>query len=261
MFGKLYANTDSHIINAVRSRISAHFGVDANEDKPKAFRLQWTGDRLPYIDEFQYCKAYDENAGTITLSRNSGDDKHGIVREHETGWHPTEEGTPRHNCESCGDAMDDEEMYYVNHDTYCCDCIAWCEIWDDEPCVASEVDQHVVYYDGRERTMSICESALSDLFTSTDVPNDVRYVEDCSLITLDDGRDCSPEWAALVYDVDGAPFDVSVCVELDDEWYGIEDKRICEVDGDWYLRTNDVVREILGVWVLVSDLASIGEKI
>lgn len=254
-FGKLYAHADSTIMNIVRDRVSFRFGVKPGIPAPNTFRLKWAGQRLPYMDEYRYCKDYCESDGTITLSRDSGNDKHGDVRDHENGWHPTEDPEPRHACEGCGCAVDLEDSgYSLDEGIYCDDCVLYCE-WHEQPLPADCVSLYTVYANGRVGDMWLSDGARDAEFTRSncDRHGDVDYIEDCSVVTLSNGNDCSPEYDDLVYDVDGEPHDTDDCVQCvtDDETYHEDDDRICEVDGRWYLKTDDsVVVSVFGCWLV-----------
>jgi len=257
-FGKLYANCDAALIGVIRDRVSFRLGVKPHCPKPKTFVLRWSGERLPYMDEYRYCKDYSEDDGTMTLSRDSDNDNHGDAREYETGWHPTEEAERRQCCESCGCTVDEEEAYYIHDTTYCCDCCGYCE-WSEESLPSDEISHYTVYANGRNQEMHIGENARDNDFTRSDYTRDgdVELIEDCEVVNLGNGNDCSPDFDGLVYDVDGEPQHVNDCEECqtNNEWYTDGDDRIvrCKTDDEWYLKTDDDIVEIDDEWYLKTD--------
>ena len=68
-FDKLYAESDSILIEKIREKLGPLYGVVPNVKNPRSFKLIWKNShRLPYMDTFLYCKSYNEKDETITLT-------------------------------------------------------------------------------------------------------------------------------------------------------------------------------------------------
>lgn len=104
------------------------------------------------------CGGYHDNEGTL-LCDDCCDDTDGTRR-----------------CVVCGSRCDEEDMYLINGDWYCCDCSTYCDCCDERV-----PDTYINYYD--ELSMYICNDCRDEKFTTCDCcdelcrDDDVIYVE------------------------------------------------------------------------------------
>lgn len=69
----------------------------------------------------------------------------------------------RYTCTECGDRIDEDDVYWVGDEPYCCDCVTYCEI-----CGEYEVNQNMTYIPSEDR--SVCDSCLDRFYV---------YCDDC----------------------------------------------------------------------------------
>ena len=131
------------------------------------------------------------------------------------------EGSDRRTCNCCGSTDNEEEMYYIDGEWYCCDCTFYCE-YHDEREIGYDDSVYVENYG------YVCEWALesSDFFTC-DYCDRTYHIDDC-IETVDGRMYCCEEHA-----------ENDDYREVDGEWYHIDDLNYCEdcenyvTDDEW----------------------------
>lgn len=76
-----------------------------------------------------------------------------------------------HRCCDCGDRYDEDEMYRINGEWYCCECSTYCD-----HCNERVPNSEISYY--RELDMDICNSCREEDFTECDCCGEVRNNDD-----------------------------------------------------------------------------------
>lgn len=84
-----------------------------------------------------------------------------------------EVGTRR--CVACGCRCDEEDMYLINGDWYCCDCSTYCDCCDERV-----PNSYINYYD--ELNMYICDDCRDEKFTTCDCCDDLCRNDDVTWV-------------------------------------------------------------------------------
>lgn len=84
-----------------------------------------------------------------------------------------EVGTRR--CVTCGSRCDEEDMYLINGDWYCCDCSTYCDCCDERV-----PNSYINYYD--ELNMYICDDCRDEKFTTCDCCDDLCRDDDVTWV-------------------------------------------------------------------------------
>lgn len=92
-----------------------------------------------------------------------------------------EVGTRR--CVACGCRCDEEDMYLINGDWYCCDCSTYCDCCDERV-----PNAYINYYD--ELNMYICDDCRDEKFTTCDCCDDLCRDDDVTWVESTDGYVC-----------------------------------------------------------------------
>lgn len=82
-------------------------------------------------------------------------------------------GTRR--CVTCGSRCDEEDMYLINGDWYCCDCSTYCDCCDERV-----PNSYIDYYD--ELNMYICNDCRDEKFTTCDCCDDLCRDDDVTWV-------------------------------------------------------------------------------
>jgi len=269
---KAYHRTSLDVLHKVRLDVAGfdnvvdYYGAfgDPRLTAPKAFRLKWYGNRLPYVDTYRFCKAYDTDSNTMTLSRISQDNEHGSLTDHELGFHPMDDpdSGPEYTCEDCGRRLlEDDTITLDNGDTYCTGCVQYCEA-TEEHYPEAEVSYVRIFSDlfgSRHRanitTCHICDEYLHDNcqesteerglwiqneFAVETIDGEITHAGDDDLVCLHNGDYCIGH--AVVICADDEYYLREECVEIGEVWY--PDGDCTKIDGEWCLKenVNEVVR-------------------
>lgn len=92
-----------------------------------------------------------------------------------------EVGTRR--CVTCGSRCDEEDMYLINGDWYCCDCSTYCDCCDERV-----PNSYINYYD--ELNMYICDDCRDEKFTTCDCCDDLCRDDDVTWVESTDEYVC-----------------------------------------------------------------------
>lgn len=92
-----------------------------------------------------------------------------------------EVGTRR--CVTCGSRGDEEDMYLINGDWYCCDCSTYCDCCDERV-----PNSYINYYD--ELNMYICDDCRDEKFTTCDCCDDLCRDDDVTWVESTDEYVC-----------------------------------------------------------------------
>lgn len=92
-----------------------------------------------------------------------------------------EVGTRR--CVACGCRCDEEDMYLINGDWYCCDCSTYCDCCDERV-----PNAYINYYD--ELNMYICDDCRDEKFTTCDCCDDLCRNDDVIWVESTDEYVC-----------------------------------------------------------------------
>lgn len=92
-----------------------------------------------------------------------------------------EVGTRR--CVACGSRCDEEDMYLINGDWYCCDCSTYCDCCDERV-----PNSYINYYD--ELNMYICDDCRDERFTTCDCCDDLCRNDDVIWVESTDEYVC-----------------------------------------------------------------------
>ena len=92
-----------------------------------------------------------------------------------------EVGTRR--CVTCGSRGDEEDMYLINGDWYCCDCSTYCDCCDERV-----PNSYINYYD--ELNMYICDDCRDEKFTTCDCCDDLCRDDDVTWVKSTDEYVC-----------------------------------------------------------------------
>lgn len=92
-----------------------------------------------------------------------------------------EVGTRR--CVACGCRCDEEDMYLINGDWYCCDCSTYCDCCDERV-----PNAYINYYD--ELNMYICDDCRDEKFTTCDCCDDLCRDDDVTWVESTDEYVC-----------------------------------------------------------------------
>lgn len=68
-----------------------------------------------------------------------------------------------YTCTECGDRIDEDDVYWVDEEPYCCDCVTYCEV-----CGEYEVNRNTTYIPSENRF--VCDSCLDRYYV---------YCDDC----------------------------------------------------------------------------------
>ncbi len=86
-------------------------------------------------------------------------------------------------CVTCGSRGDEEDMYLINGDWYCCDCSTYCDCCDERV-----PDSYINYYD--ELNMYICDDCRDEKFTTCDCCDDLCRDDDVTWVESTDEYVC-----------------------------------------------------------------------
>jgi len=261
---KAYHRTSLEVLHKLRADIAGpenvvdYYGIfgDPMSSAPKAFRLKWNGNRLPYVDTYRFCKSYDTDGNSMTLSRLPQDNEHGSLTEHELGFHPTEEPEPEYTCEDCGCSLcEDDVITLDNGDTYCTGCVQYCEATEEHypEAVVSYVRIFSDLFASRHRsnitTCHISDEYLHDNcqesteerglwiqngFVVETIDGEITHVDDEGLTRLYNGDYCIGH--DVVMCADDEYYLRDECVEIDEVWH--PDGDCIKIDGEWRLKEN-----------------------
>jgi hypothetical protein len=159
----------------------------------------------PYLDGGEKRVTIDVGAKAIVV------DSDGEYLCDQTGGCPTDDSGDFFDCEDCGDRTDEDDGYWVNRqeDTRVC-----------ESCL----NDNYTYVYGRRGNQYYVHNDNVVYVDSQSESYDVDYLDDNEIVELNNGE--------------YAPLDEAV--EINGDWFHIEDERICRTeDTDEFLMAND----------------------
>ena len=159
----------------------------------------------PYLDGGEKRVTIDAGAKAIVI------DSDGEYLCDQTGGCPTDDSGDFFDCEDCGDRTDDNDGYWIGRgeDTRVC-----------ESCL----NNHYVYVYGRRGNQYYVHQDNAIYVDCNSEHYDEDYLDDNEIVELNNGE--------------YAPLDEAI--EVDGDWYHIDDDRICRTeDTDEFLRVNN----------------------
>ena len=180
-------------------------------------RCDWQGgERLAYHETSDHFLApyLDGNEKRVTIdvgNRCIVVDSDGEYVCDQTGGCPTDDSGDFFDCEDCGDRTDDNDGYWIGRgeDTRVC-----------ESCI----NNNYVYVYGRRGNQYYVHQDNAVYVESQSEHYDEDYLDDNEIVELNNGE--------------YAPLDEAI--EVDGDWYHIDDDRICRTeDTDEFLRVNN----------------------
>jgi len=174
------------------------------------------GERLAYHETSDHFLAPYLDGGEKRVTLDVGNrcvviDSDGEYVCDQTGGCPTDDSGDYFDCEDCGDRTDDDDGYWIGRgeDTRVC-----------ESCLSNSY----VYVYGRRGNQYYVHQDNAIYVDSQSEHYDVDYLDDNEIVELNNGE--------------YAPLDESV--EVNGDWYHIEDERICRTeDTDEFLMRDD----------------------
>jgi hypothetical protein len=174
------------------------------------------GERLAYHETSDHFLAPYLDGGEKRVTLDVGNrcvviDSDGEYVCDQTGGCPTDDSGDYFDCEDCGDRTDDDDGYWIGRgeDTRVC-----------ESCLSNSY----VYVYGRRGNQYYVHQDNAVYVDSQSEHYDVDYLDDNEIVELNNGE--------------YAPLDESV--EINGDWYHVEDERICRTeDTDEFLLVDD----------------------
>ena len=174
------------------------------------------GERLAYHETSDHFLAPYLDGGEKRVTLDVGNrclivDSDGEYVCDQTGGCPTDDSGDYFDCEDCGDRTDDDDGYWIGRgeDTRVC-----------ESCLSNSY----VYVYGRRGNQYYVHQDNAVYVDSQSEHYDVDYLDDNEIVELNNGE--------------YAPLDESI--EINGDWYHVEDERICRTeDTDEFLMRDD----------------------
>lgn len=174
------------------------------------------GEKLAYHETCDHFLAPYLDGGEKRVSIDVGNRCFVIASDGEyvcdqTGGCPTDDSGDYFDCEDCGDRTEDDDGYWVNRqeDTRVC-----------ESCLSN----HYVFVYGRRSNQYYVHQDNAVYVDCNSEHYDEDYLDDNEIVELNNGE--------------YAPLDEAI--EVDGDWYHVEDDRICRTeDTDEFLRVNN----------------------
>ncbi len=86
----------------------------------------------------------------------------------------------RYHCEHCGRELDEDEIYYVDDEVYCSDCVARCDCCDEwylyDDMIFIEREGRYVCRDCYNRDYTLCDCCDTDIYIGDIISTDDGYV-------------------------------------------------------------------------------------